>query len=120
MLVGPSKTGKTHWARSLGRHIFFRNQYSLDVYDPEASYVVFDDIELQFVHAAKNWIGSMGEFIDTDKFRTKKKLCWGPHKCCIILCNPGVDWRFSEQWKKEREWWETNVEVIEINTNLFT
>lgn len=80
---------------------------------------MFDDIELKFVHGAKSWVGSMGEFVDTDKFRTKRVIKWGPHKCCIILCNPGVDWRFSEEWKKEYEWWETNVEVIEIQNKLF-
>ncbi|QCO93525.1 replication-associated protein [Gopherus associated circular DNA virus 3] len=119
MLVGPSKTGKTHWARSLGRHIFFREQYDLEQFDKEADYVVFDDLEIDRVHAIKCWLGSMGEFSDTDKYKPKIRLHWGPYKCCIILCNPGVDWRYSDRWKKEREWFESNVITVEINENLF-
>lgn len=119
MLVGASKYGKTHWARSLGRHIHFREQYSLDAYDAEADYVVFDDLPMERVHGIKCWVGSMGEFWDTDKFRPKMKIKWGPKKCCIILCNPGVDWRFSDIWKKESEWYNCNVEVIEINQNMY-
>lgn len=61
----------------------------------------------------------MGEFVDTDKYRPKVTLKWGPKKCCIILCNPGVDWRYSDIWKKEASWYETNVEVIEINSNMY-
>lgn len=119
MLVGPSKTGKSHWARSLGDHIYFGNNYSLDLWRPEASYVVFDDIELKYVHAYKYWLGSMGEFTDTDKFRAKRTIVWGPFKCCIILCNEGLDWRYTEEWKRERSWFETNVEVIEVRNKLF-
>lgn len=119
MLVGPSKTGKTQWARSLGRHIFFREQYNLDLYDPEASYVIFDDLPMERVHGLKCWLGSMGAFSDTDKYRPKTNLEWGPKKCCIILCNPGIDWRFSDIWKKEQEWYTCNVEVVEINSNLY-
>lgn len=119
MLVGPSKTGKTQWARSLGRHIFFREQYNMDLYDRDASYVIFDDLQMERVHGLKCWLGSMGQFSDVDKYREKTALVWGPKKCCIILCNPGVDWRYNKIWKDETEWYETNVEVIEITRNMF-
>lgn len=119
MLVGPSKTGKTQWARSLGRHMFFRENFNLDDWDPEADYVVLDDLPMDRVPGWKVLLGSMGDMVLYDRYRPKKHVKWGPKKCCIILCNRGVDWRFSDTWKNESEWCELNVEVIEITNNLY-
>lgn len=91
MIVGASRTGKSSWARTLGKHIYFRNMYDLSEYDPEADYVVEDDISLEHVHAAKCWVGAMGQFTDTDKYRTKRTISW-VGKCCIVLCNRGAMW----------------------------
>ncbi|QCO93523.1 replication-associated protein [Gopherus associated circular DNA virus 4] len=119
MLVGPSKTGKTEWARSLGRHMYFRENFSLDDWDDDADYVIFDDLPMEKVPGWKVWLGSMGEMVLYDRYRPKMKKYWGPKKCCIILCNPGVDWRYSEIWKGENEWCTINVEVINITQNLY-
>lgn len=119
MLVGPSKTGKTQWARSLGRHMFMRENFNLDDWDQDADYVVLDDLPMDKVPGWKVLLGSMGDMVLYDRYRPKKHVRWGPKKCCIILCNPGVDWRYSERWKDEREWCETNVEVIEIKQNMY-
>lgn len=121
MIVGPTKTGKSAWARTLGSHVYFRNLYDLDAWDPEADYVVFDDINIDFVHAIKCWVGAMGEFVDTDKYRKKKRIRWGPRKCCIILCNEdsGSDWRYSTVWKQNQTWFDENVLVVEINRPLY-
>lgn len=99
--------------------MFFREQYALDNFDRDADYVVFDDLPMERVHGLKCWLGSMGDFHDTDKYRAKTPLKWGPKKCCIILCNPGVDWRCSDIWKKESEWYEVNVECIDIHVNMY-
>lgn len=119
MLVGPSKTGKTQWARSLGRHMFFRENFNLDDWDPDASYIVIDDMQMDRVPGWKVLLGSMGDMVLYDRYRPKKHVRWGPRKCCIILCNPGVDWRYSELWKTESSWCNTNVEVIEVTQNLY-
>ena len=119
MLVGPSKTGKTQWARSLGRHMFMRENFNLDDWDEDADYIVLDDLPMAKVPGWKVLLGSMGDMVLYDRYRPKKHVRWGPKKCCIILCNPGVDWRFSDIWKKESEWCNINVEVIEINRNLY-
>ncbi|QCO93519.1 replication-associated protein [Gopherus associated circular DNA virus 5] len=119
MLVGPSKTGKTAWARSLGRHMFFRVNFNLDDWDPLATYLVIDDMPMDRVPGWKVLLGSMGDMVLYDRYRAKTRITWGPKKCCIILCNPGVDWRYSEIWKKEAEWCEANVEVVEIDGLLY-
>ncbi|QDJ95247.1 replication-associated protein [Capybara virus 20_cap1_494] len=119
MLVGPSKTGKTQWARSLGRHMFMRENFNLDDWDEDADYIVLDDLPMAKVPGWKVLLGSMGDMVLYDRYRPKKHVRWGPKKCCIILCNPGVDWRFSPEWKAESEWCNINVEVIEIQDNLY-
>lgn len=95
--------------------------YDLDAFRLSAEYVIFDDIAIEFVHAIKCWVGSMGEFVDTDKYRKKRRIKWGPHKCCIILCNEdqASDWRFSQTWKSNQTWFDENVLVVEINRPLY-
>lgn len=121
MIVGPTKCAKSAWARTLGDHIYFRNCYDLGEYRLDADYVVFDDIRMEHVHAIKCWIGSMGQFTDTDKFRKKQRIRWGPKKCCIVLCNEdlGSDWRYSPEWKANQNWFDENVLCVEINSPLY-
>lgn len=99
--------------------MYFRENFNIDDWDEEASYVVFDDMPMDKVPGWKVWLGSMGDMVLYDRYRPKMKVCWGPKKCCIILCNPGVDWRYSDIWKKEHEWCEANVDVIEVNNRLY-
>lgn len=121
MLVSETGFGKSHWARSLGPHIYFRNVYNMDkaIAANAADYVVFDDINLEHVHAAKVWVSAQGEFDDTDKFRAKKTFSWGPRKCCIILCNAGNRWDQTEIWQKEADWWYNRVKTVILNNKLF-
>ncbi|QDJ95209.1 replication-associated protein [Capybara virus 1_cap1_34] len=50
----------------------------------------------------------------------KKTVKW-EGKCCIILCNTGLgwDWRYSEEWKDDPEWFEGNVPVVELDRPLY-
>lgn len=99
--------------------MFFRENFNLDNWDAEADYIVLDDLPMDKVPGWKVILGSMGDMTLYDRYRPKTEVKWGPKKCCIILCNPGVDWRFSDIWKQEREWCEGNVEVIEIHSVLY-
>jgi hypothetical protein len=96
-----------------------REQYDLTAYDPEADYIIFDDLPIERVHGVKCWVGSMGEFSDTDKYKPKVRVKWGPRKCCIILCNEGNDWRNSQEWNRELDWFKANVKCVNVIGNLF-
>lgn len=93
--------------------------YDLAEWDPEKDYVVFDDIWIDLVHAVKCWVGAMGVFTDTDKYIKKKRIKWGPKKCCIILCNRGSksDWRYSEVWKNDQDWFDESIKVVDLPPN---
>jgi hypothetical protein len=44
IIVGPSRIGKTCWARSLGHHMYFRNKFNVKNWDDKADYMVLDDV----------------------------------------------------------------------------
>ncbi|GMP56655.1 hypothetical protein CsSME_00021065 [Camellia sinensis var. sinensis] len=63
-LEGPSRTGKTAWARSLGRHNYFSGRISFKDYDQDAAYNVIDDIKYSTVptELMKNLVGCQRDF----------------------------------------------------------
>jgi hypothetical protein len=46
VLWGPSRTGKTSWARSLGRHTYLGYAWSVKELDHSCDYIIIDDIDL--------------------------------------------------------------------------
>ncbi|ORX47108.1 hypothetical protein BCR36DRAFT_371905 [Piromyces finnis] len=70
ILVGPSRSGKTEWARSLGQHMYFNNLLNLDDWDESADYIVLDDFSsdiTKFLPSLKCFFGGQKEFTLTDK-----------------------------------------------------
>jgi hypothetical protein len=100
ILWGPTRTGKTTWARSLGKHLYFGGLFNIDDYREDCEYAVFDDMQggLEFLHSYKFWLGCQKEFNVTDKYRHKKRVKWG--KPCIYLSNqdPRADRGVDVEW----------------------
>jgi hypothetical protein len=102
VIWGDTRIGKTLWARSLGRHLYFPGFFSLDRVSEEAEYAIFDDLVDGFTGMSgyKGWIGGEMEVILTDKYRSKKHIHWG--KPSIFITNedpstlPGVDHNWLE------------------------
>ncbi|ANC51616.1 replication associated protein [Sewage associated gemycircularvirus 3] len=97
ILYGPTKLGKTLWARSLGNHAYFGGLFSMDESIDDVDYAVFDDMQggLKFFHSYKFWLGAQSQFYVTDKYKGKRLVHWG--KPCIYLynhnplCDEGAD-----------------------------
>ena len=118
MLVGPSRLGKTEWARSLGHHVYWNAYYRLDDWDDRARLVVVDDVAGLDIKSA-HWralIGGQKEFVMTDKYRGKKKINGG--KAVIILCNPDMDF-YPGLDQNCRDWFDINVDRIYLTNKLF-
>jgi len=115
-ICGPSRSGKTAWARSLGRHIYWGGMSNLDVWDPEASYLVIDDIKWEFVPQKKSLFGAQREFTLTDKYRKKRRIKWG--KPCIYLFNP-EDSPMSELSGDELSWYNENTVLVILVNKLY-
>jgi len=112
--MGPSRTGKTEWARSLGIHMYFNHLIDLKRWNSNANYVIFDDIEFKFLPARKAFWGAQKTFTLTDKYMHKKTVQWG--KPMIFLCNPDMDPSKDPEWT---EFYSLNSVFIIINKPLF-
>lgn len=115
VLYGPTRTGKTEWARSLGKHAYFGGLFSLEEDISSANYAIFDDIAggLSFFPQYKSWLGSQLQFYTTDKYKKKKLVNWG--RCCIWIANE--DPRMDP--KADLEWLEGNCVFVNVSTPLF-
>lgn len=58
ILWGPTRTGKTAWARSLGTHAYMNGMWNVEDFDDKAEYAVFDDMSLGgFTYSYKGFFG---------------------------------------------------------------
>lgn len=54
---GPSRTGKTSWARSLGSHCYLNNAWSVEQVDPSKDYIIFDDVSFEHFTSWQPFLG---------------------------------------------------------------
>lgn len=125
MVVGPTRLGKTEWARSLGRHIYMCGLFNLSVWDDEAEYLVIDDISFEHWGGSRKALwGAQKELTLTDKFARKRAVKWG--KPMIVLCNDGDDFRYLLD-KRDRpilrnaelQWYKDNTVIVEVTVPLY-
>jgi len=115
-LCGPTRTGKTQWARSLGEHNYWNGMSCLDTFSETANYLIIDDIEWQYVTSKKQLFGAQKEFVATDKYRKKRTIKWG--KPCIYLFNPDQDPWFQLK-PSEQDWYKENTVRVRISNKLY-
>jgi len=118
ILVGPSRTGKTQWARSLSTHWYMNGYFMLDLFNTEADYGIFDDLNPE--HLARNykqWLGCQQSFVTTDKYRKKCIVNFG--KPVIVLFNHPDYIKFLSL--TDNEWIHANVliETLELGFKLY-
>lgn len=93
--------------------------FNLNVWDNDAEYLILDDIPFEFIGGGgmrKALWGSQKELTLSDKFLRKRSVKW--NKPMIILCNGGEDYRFKTSGY-EKEWYDGNSHVVEINEKLW-
>nr|QXN75481.1 MAG: replication associated protein [Genomoviridae sp.]QXN75483.1 MAG: replication associated protein [Genomoviridae sp.]QXN75485.1 MAG: replication associated protein [Genomoviridae sp.] len=116
IVYGPSRLGKTLWARSLGRHAYFGGLFSLDEELTEVDYAIFDDMQggLKFFHGYKFWLGAQKQFYATDKYKGKKMIDWGRPSIYLSnqnpLCDEGVD----------HDWLLANCVFVELTESIIS
>ena len=113
-LWGPSRNGKTIWARSLGAHAYFGGLFSLSEPLEGVTYAVFDDINggIQFFPQYKWWLGHQRQFYATDKYKGKKLIHWGKPAIWVSNDDP------REQHGADRDWLEANVLFVYVDRPL--
>ena len=107
--------GKTMWARSLGKHMYMCNMFSLDKWDSDANYLVLDDIEWKFLPHKKQLLGGQKEFTVTDRYKPKRTVQWG--KPCIYCINGDQYLEMANDpiWA----WLQENCKFVFINNKLY-
>lgn len=118
MLYGPTRTGKTCWARSLGNHLYFCGLFSAAeaAKAEEADYAIFDDLQggIKFFHGFKNWLGAQHQFQIKQLYKDPQLITWG--KPCVWLSNTDPRHDMNEA---DIDWMEGNCIFVEITTPLF-
>ncbi|AAC98083.1 RepB, partial [Sugarcane streak Egypt virus - [Ben]] len=112
-ILGPTRTGKSTWARSLGRHNYWQNNVDWSSYDEEAVYNIIDDIPFKFCPCWKQLVGCQKEYVVNPKYGKKKKVA-SRSIPSIILANEDEDW-LTVMTPGQREYFEANA-VIYIMT----
>jgi len=112
ILCSPSRYGKTEWARSLGLHMYFNNMCNFKSdWDDNATYLILDDIEWQYVPNKRGFFGGQKSFVITGKYMKMKTVQW--NKICIYLCNS------LPNFGEDSDWFETNCYIINLNNKLY-
>lgn len=111
ILLGGSRLGKTVWARSLGRHMYFNNLFNIDDWDQDAEYIIFDDFDFQYMPGKKAFFGAQKNFVLTDKYRGKRTIEWG--KPFIYVNNVSPD--FGD----DSLWYSLNTVTVHIFNKLY-
>lgn len=117
-LYGESRTGKTLWARSLGKHIYNVGLVSGDecMKVQDVDYAIFDDIRggIKFFPSFKEWLGCQSWVSVKRLYREPKLIQWG--KPSIWISN--VDPR-NEMLQSDIDWMDKNCIFIEIKAPIF-
>lgn len=115
ILWGPSRTGKTCWARSLGKHVHHANTTNMELHQHDVEYAVFDDIDdgLRSFNY-KGWLGGQLHFSVTDKYMKKKSITWG--KPCIYIANANP---YDSERGIDSEWLLANTVIVEIDRPMY-
>lgn len=113
ILVGPTRLGKTEWARSLGHHMYFNHMANFkEDWDDSAKYIIFDDFEWDYIPNKKGFFGAQSEFQISGRYMKVKTVKWG--KCCIYLCNNHPDIKLED-----RHWYNNNCEIVLVNNKFY-
>ncbi|XP_027171563.1 uncharacterized protein LOC113771147 [Coffea eugenioides] len=91
IIEGPSRTGKTCWARSLNPHAHNYNAGHIDLahHCDNAWYNVLDDVNPRFLKHWKEFLGAQRDWSSNCKYAKPRKIKGGIPT--IVLCNPGLN-----------------------------
>lgn len=113
ILIGPTRLGKTEWARSLGHHMYFNHLANFkEDWDDSANYIIFDDFEWDYIPNKKGFFGGQLEFQISGKYMRIRTVKWG--KCCIYLTNNEPQIKLED-----KDWFTNNCVFVNVNEKFY-
>lgn len=113
ILLGETKLGKTHWARTMFPvHTYFKGMVNLKNFNPASTVLIFDDFDWKYLPSPKNWLTQAGDAEFTDKWVRKKTLRISMP--AIYICNELPDWT-----PPEKRYWEANSIIVEVTKPMY-
>lgn len=112
VLYGPSRMGKTAWARSLGRHNYWKGALNINNYDEDADYHIFDDLRKFRDFDYKSWMGA-DDFTVSGKYRKEVTIKGG--KAVIFICNQLPRAKDCTDF----DWWISNTVRVHVSTPIY-
>lgn len=117
ILWGPTRTGKTLFARSLGQHSYHATEFNLAAHSEEATYAVFDDLKEGLKTNGfdyKAWLGGQHQFNCSDKYTKKRVIKWGKPSIYISNDDPLLTLRSDVN----TDWIQNNCVIVYIGTQI--
>ncbi|AEI91430.1 replication associated protein [West African Asystasia virus 1] len=125
VIEGPSRSGKTKWARALGPHNYMCGHIdlSLKVYNNNAWYNVIDDVDPHYLKHFKEFMGAQHNWQSNVKYSKPVQIKGGIPT--IFLCNPGPQSSYKEYLEEPKNaqlkiWAEQNASFIYLEAPLYT
>lgn len=118
-LVGPTRTGKTSWARSLGEHVYISGAFNANLFKRDYRFFVFDDVAPiadSLKRAWKQWFGGQRDFTVTGKYVKPFTVTGGVP---AILCLNEDDYEEHFKSKVENEWSRENILLVYVRSPLY-
>jgi len=85
VIWGPSRTGKSSWARSLGHHTYLNNSWDITQIDETSDYIVVGDMPFSNPHHFKNWQPFIGEGYTHSTFSKGTFVLTFTHRCTATV-----------------------------------
>jgi len=116
-MIGPTKLGKTHWARSIVQpHMYFKGMTNYkEHWNPEAKLIIFDDFEWDYLQQPKAVLTQAGEATLTDKYC--KKLTVNVNMPAIYITNDPPHKHGSNIIQDP--YWQENGHFVDVFTKLY-
>ena len=118
VLWGPSETGKSAFAHSIGHHIRFHQNLNSDEFndDPMVQYAILDDMEWSKI-SLKMWVQE--DFNFCTSYRSEHHCNWG---CSTIICSnskPSIFADCNYATSDGKNWIDTNCTFVYIGDKLY-
>ncbi|CBY85120.1 Replication-associated protein [Sweet potato leaf curl Uganda virus-[Uganda:Kampala:2008]] len=125
VIEGPSRIGKTVWARSLGPHNYLCGHLDLSpkVYSNSAWYNVIDDVNPQYLKHFKEFMGAQKDWQSNCKYGKPVQIKGGIPT--IFLCNPGEGssfkiWLDKPEQEALKNWATANAIFCDVQSPFWT